>query len=208
MKANHSCCQGELEHRRVKRFYARTSKHRFARQIAKQHRRHQILQKIARRKPKVAALFGQPPSEETIPPTPAVPSTSSSLPQNQQQRNNSPISGQPIGPLRTSLQATTPAVLLPSLSFTDEDPLPFTSPDNHHHMSLSNEFPLNLNTFVNQHHHDPAMQVCDHDITRVKQLTFVFRTSFLVSRTISWLDFLGKPTVEMRPASQMPSAVV
>lgn len=40
--------QGELEHRRVKRFYARTNKVSFVHQIAKQQRRVEILRRIHR----------------------------------------------------------------------------------------------------------------------------------------------------------------
>ncbi|TCD64617.1 hypothetical protein EIP91_003851 [Steccherinum ochraceum] len=46
---NYSTQTGELEHRRVKRWYARTNKKEFTRQIARQQRRAQILERIRRR---------------------------------------------------------------------------------------------------------------------------------------------------------------
>ena len=42
--------QGELEHRRVKRFYARTNKHNFTQQVATHERRQRGLMNIATRK--------------------------------------------------------------------------------------------------------------------------------------------------------------
>jgi hypothetical protein len=41
--------KGELEHRRVKRFYGRTNKQRFIGQIAKHQRRERLLQRIKQR---------------------------------------------------------------------------------------------------------------------------------------------------------------
>ena len=42
-------CKGELEHRRVKRFYGRTNKQQFVGQIAKHQRRERLLQRIKQR---------------------------------------------------------------------------------------------------------------------------------------------------------------
>ncbi|KAF8148264.1 hypothetical protein B0H34DRAFT_668986, partial [Crassisporium funariophilum] len=73
---------GELEHRRVKRFYARTNKNKsFTQQITRQQRRERILRKIAERERKqknaAAASSSQPPppahSRGIQSPSPSVP---------------------------------------------------------------------------------------------------------------------------------------
>ena len=42
----------------------------------------------------------------------------------------------------------------------DSDPLPVTSPDMHHHISESNNFPCNIFSFIHKFPHDPAVKVC------------------------------------------------
>lgn len=67
--------QGELEHRRVKRFYARTNKNAYVRQIARQERRERLLRGIEKRM-RSASILGMvaPPDAvasqpEYLPPT-------------------------------------------------------------------------------------------------------------------------------------------
>lgn len=68
--------QGELEHRRVKRFYARTNKRKtFGRQIAKQQRRERLLKQIReqwKEKEKLQTKATQPDSETLHSPAPNV----------------------------------------------------------------------------------------------------------------------------------------
>jgi len=45
------------------------------------------------------------------------------------------------------------------IPFTKSDPLPYTSIDQHHHMSDSRNHPLNLMSFVNEPAGDPAKKV-------------------------------------------------
>jgi hypothetical protein len=97
--------QGELEHRRVKRFYPRTSKVGFTQQIAKHQRRERLLHNLSKL----------------------------SLPENH----------------------PTAAV-----SFQESDPLPYTPPTVHHHISNSNRYYNNLTGWLGTHSGDPALIVC------------------------------------------------
>jgi len=73
--------QGELEHRRVKRFYSRTNKNNVGSQIAKHERRERLLRAISRRREGSADNLSAPEPEasrvslnfdvsEALPPTP------------------------------------------------------------------------------------------------------------------------------------------
>lgn len=97
--------QGELEHRRVKRFYPRTSKVGFVQQIAKHQRRERVLHNLSK--------------------------------------------------TTTSENVTTAAV-----SFQESDPLPYTPPTAHHHISNSNRYHDNLTGWLGTHSGDPALTVC------------------------------------------------
>ena len=97
--------QGELEHRRVKRFYSRTSKVGFTQQITKHQRRERLLHNLSK----------------------------SSTPE------NNPTA---------------------AVSFRDSDPLPYTSPTVHHHISNSNRYYENLTTWLGTYSGDPALTVC------------------------------------------------
>lgn len=48
----------------------------------------------------------------------------------------------------------------PSLDFADSDPLPFTSPKAHHHISESKRFKEDIPTWLGVNAEDPAMKVC------------------------------------------------
>ena len=96
--------QGELEHRRIKRFYPRTNKVGFTRQIAKHQRRERLLHNLSK----------------------------SSTPE------NNPTA---------------------AVGFQDSDPLPYTPPTVHHHISISNRYYENLTTWLGTHSGDPALIV-------------------------------------------------
>ena len=131
----------------MKRFYARTNKNRFVRQITKQQRRQHILRKIAQRKLRLIKESNAAANSTNVP--------VSSSP------NNVPTSSRDQGELSYihATPITRPAVLSPSLSISDKDHLPFTPPEQHYHMSASNAFPLDLSTFVQQRPGDPALTV-------------------------------------------------
>jgi hypothetical protein len=46
-----------------------------------------------------------------------------------------------------------------ALGFTDDDPLPFTPPQQHHHISESNLYFENTTTWLGEHKDDPATKV-------------------------------------------------
>jgi hypothetical protein len=105
--------QGELEHRRVKRFFSRTNKVAFSWQITKHECRERILQKIRHRK-----------SAE------------------QEASQSSASNG------------------LAYLNFEDSDPLPYTDPTVHYHISNSVRYYENFAKWLGNHQEDPAFRVC------------------------------------------------
>src|SRR5271170_5443614 len=102
-----SLSQGELEHRRVKRFYSRTNKMHFTQQITKHEQRERIL-------------------------------------------NDVHIHDQ------AAQRKATDNPLTAVLDFHDEDPLPYTSPSSHYHISESTRYPLNITAWLSTHKDDPA----------------------------------------------------
>ena len=126
--------KGELEHRRVKRFYARTNKTKtFVTQIAKHLRRERVLRKISQRARIKAANNTRtpcPPSSGTgtlkLPPEPQV-------------------------------QAN---VGQHSIPFEQSDPLPLTPPEVHHHISNTQQFYENIPQWLDLHEGDLALIVC------------------------------------------------
>jgi hypothetical protein len=98
--------QGELEHRRIKRFYPRTSKVGLTQQIAKHQRRERLLHNLSK------------PSRATT--------------------KNNPMA---------------------SVGFQESDPLPYTSPTAHHHISNSNRHHNDLTAWLGTHSGDPALAV-------------------------------------------------
>ncbi|TCD63562.1 hypothetical protein EIP91_005233 [Steccherinum ochraceum] len=127
---NYSTQTGELEHRRVKRWYARTNKHGFVQQIAKHQRRAQILEKIRRRN-------GAKPTQ---------------IPKRRQRRS-------------------------PALSFTDSEPLPYTSPDMRYHMSSEVRYAVNITAFLTENREDPAVKdflprLKDHLLARLRGMDY------------------------------------
>ncbi|KAH8082791.1 hypothetical protein BXZ70DRAFT_958592 [Cristinia sonorae] len=136
---NYSTQVGELEHRRVKRFYVRTNKHRFVRQIAKQHRREEIMRKlIARQRAAQVAT------------TQAKASTAA----NGSSNHDSMLSGASSLTAAADFQSHPQNQHLdarsPTVSFSQTDPLPKTPPQEHHHMSQDTTHKLHLYAWLVQ----------------------------------------------------------
>ncbi|KAI0308970.1 hypothetical protein OF83DRAFT_1180165 [Amylostereum chailletii] len=96
---NYTTQVGELEHRRVKHFYARTGKVKFVRGITRQQLRERRIYLLHQRDKKQDG---------------------------------------------------------PALEFEDSDPLPYTAPEMHHHMSTSTRHGLTVADWVRRHSTDPA----------------------------------------------------
>jgi hypothetical protein len=45
------------------------------------------------------------------------------------------------------------------IDFTDTESLPYTAPEQHHHISTSHNFYLNIPSFLEDHEGDPAIKV-------------------------------------------------
>ncbi|KAJ3526650.1 hypothetical protein NM688_g8235 [Phlebia brevispora] len=138
---NYSTQTGELEHRRVKRFYGRTNRNKYTRQITKQHMREEVLRRIRRRHAKDAK------GEETTP---------------------------------SGVHSTRRKTRLPnaaaSLAFDDTDPLPYTPPDKHYHVSESNRYHEDLMRWLAQNRDDPAVKnfesrLKDHLLARLTEIS-------------------------------------
>ncbi|KAF8146367.1 hypothetical protein K438DRAFT_1475340, partial [Mycena galopus ATCC 62051] len=115
---------GELEHRRVKRFYARTNKNTAVRQMTVLERREQALTRIART---LGKILPRPP-----PTTPVDPHKKR---QRQQKK------------------------LKLFVDFADSESLPYTAPEQHHHISHSRNFYLSIPHFLSENLGDPAIHV-------------------------------------------------
>jgi hypothetical protein len=102
--------QGELEHRRVKKFFSRTNKKQYQRQITKHEQRERRL--------------------------------------HQMQTGNQPT-------LKRSASST------PALAFHDSDPLPFTDPAVHYHMSQSQRHYIDVTSWLADNKQDPALKVIE-----------------------------------------------
>ncbi|RDB29364.1 hypothetical protein Hypma_014985 [Hypsizygus marmoreus] len=111
---SYSTQPGELEHRRVKRFYVRTNKNRAVRQMTRLERRERVLQKLARKR----------------------------------KRRSSPS---PTPTKVTSKKKTT-------VDVAESEALPYTTPDLHHHISPSRNFPLPITRFLADNRDDPAVK--------------------------------------------------
>ncbi|PSS31922.1 hypothetical protein PHLCEN_2v2303 [Hermanssonia centrifuga] len=128
---SYSTQTGELEHRRVKRFYGRTNKQNFTRQITKQHMREELIRRVKKRvekKEQEAAVAKKGTPE---------PDTSQS-------------DKELVSPESRGIPA--------SLSFEDSDPLPYTPPENHHHISQSNRFHKDVTDWLSSNKNDPALK--------------------------------------------------
>ena len=54
---------------------------------------------------------------------------------------------------------TTPSKLRTNLSFEDSEALPYTPPDEHHHISKSRNYHMNIMAYLASNHGDPALAV-------------------------------------------------
>ncbi|KAJ7104782.1 hypothetical protein C8R44DRAFT_943843, partial [Mycena epipterygia] len=115
--------QGELEHRRVKRFYARTNKNRAVRQMTLLERRETSLLRIATRARLNARLFGK---------TTATPVFQ--------------------GHTRKFVKTKT------YVPFNESEALPYTTPEQHHHISGSHNFSWHLPSWLSKNRDDPAVE--------------------------------------------------
>ncbi|TFY53971.1 hypothetical protein EVG20_g9898 [Dentipellis fragilis] len=124
---NYNTQTGELEHRRVKRFYSRTNKIKFTLGITKQQQRERILHRMREQDPHIQQLKNQKGNRKTT------------QPENQDS--------------------------LPSVGFEAEDPLAYTSPKDHYHMSTTTRHQLSLTRWLRLHAADPAFK---HFLPRLK----------------------------------------
>jgi hypothetical protein len=95
----------------------------------------------------------------------------------------------------------------PSLAFSDSDPLPFTSPKVHHHISESKRFKHSISEWLGLNAEDPAIKVsailfCSQYPVLMPQLC---RTFFPDCKVIFCLVYLIGPTLEMKRSLQTKS---
>ncbi|KAJ7503571.1 hypothetical protein B0H11DRAFT_1710596, partial [Mycena galericulata] len=127
---------GELEHRRVKRFYARTNKNTAVRQMTVLERREQALLRIGR---KLGEILPAPPD----------------VPQKPSKKGKRKLKKRKI-----------------YVDFAETESLPYTAPDQHHHISNSRNFHINIPHFLNENEDDPAIynfvpKLKDHLLSRL-----------------------------------------
>jgi hypothetical protein len=137
--------KGELEHRRVKKFYARTNKNVAVRQITRLERREDALQRIQQnlKKAVVGSKEMEDPKDGSIHVT-----------QVHQKK------------ARKSAKMT----MKPYLTFTESEALPYTPPSLHHHISDLRNFPANITSFLASFQDDPAISVCFLDLYNATML--------------------------------------
>ncbi|KAJ7728798.1 hypothetical protein DFH07DRAFT_757144, partial [Mycena maculata] len=116
--------QGELEHRRVKRFYARTNKNRAVCQMTLLEWRETALMRIAARAKKTACVV-------------VAPTTSTPVPQDHKHK---------LAKSKTYLP------------FNEDEALPYTTPQQHHHISQSYNFLFHVSSWLGQNRDDPAIE--------------------------------------------------
>ncbi|KAF7326767.1 hypothetical protein MVEN_02595700 [Mycena venus] len=133
---SYSTQPGELEHRRVKRYYARTNKNDATGQMTQLERRETALLKISRAEhiPPISTL------ENPIP----IPS----------------VEPEPTGKSskRKRKSRAQPKKVLPALDFADSESLPYTPPEAHYHISLSRNFHCNIPVWLAANTGDPALK--------------------------------------------------
>ncbi len=123
-----------MEHQCVKRFYGRTNKQNFTWQITKQHMREEVFRRVKKQVEKKVQEAAKARDES----------------QNSQ-GHLSLISEQSVLPQSSGIHA--------SLSFEDSDPLPYTTPDKHYHISQSNRFNKDVMDWLSSNKNDPALKV-------------------------------------------------
>jgi hypothetical protein len=57
-------------------------------------------------------------------------------------------------------KSTRKKTITPRLDFMESEALPFTAPEQHHHISHSRNFPINITSFLASNKDDPATEVC------------------------------------------------
>ncbi len=72
------------------------------------------------------------------------------------------VAKKPDGGTSTTAAVTTAATTSSpaTLSFTDSDPLPYSPPDQHHHISQSKRFHQDTSDWLSENKSDPALKVC------------------------------------------------
>jgi hypothetical protein len=144
--------KGELEHRRVKKFYARTNKNVAVRQMTRLERREDALRRIQQnlKKAVVGSLAKEMDSED--------PKDVSGQPQTAAAASGS-IHVNQFHRKKAKKSAKTTMNLKPYLTFTESEALPYTPPLLHHHISDSRNFPANITSFLASFQGDPAISV-------------------------------------------------
>ncbi|OSD00042.1 hypothetical protein PYCCODRAFT_1437796 [Trametes coccinea BRFM310] len=140
---NYTTQTSELEHRRVKRFYARTNKNKdFVWQITRHQRRETILNRIRRRAlAREAGSAIKAPQAETS-----------------RRRSRSQYA-------KTTPYAPTSASLRPlHLRFEQSEPLPASSPRDHTQISEEQAHPVDIHQYVNDNQDDPAFEGFVHKL--------------------------------------------
>ncbi|KAJ7733500.1 hypothetical protein B0H16DRAFT_1304133, partial [Mycena metata] len=115
--------QGELEHRRVKRYYVRTNKNNAVRQMTVLERREQALRRIARKLTKILPDSAQRPHQ----------------------------------PVQSKKGKRKAKGIKPFVDFSESESLPYTAPEQHHHISNSRNFYANISQFLGENEDDPAV---------------------------------------------------
>lgn len=139
--------QGELEHRRVKRYYARTNKNEAVGQITQLERRETALLKISRQQKDAAH----------IPPIAAIPEDAATDTTVPKKRKRTP--------------GKVPKKTLPTLDFADAESLPYTPPEFHFHISQSRNYHFNLTHWLGQHIGDPALKASSYSLSLIPLIT-------------------------------------
>ncbi|CAK5269508.1 unnamed protein product [Mycena citricolor] len=142
---SYSTQTGELEHKRVKSYYARTNKNEAEKQITQLERRETELDKIMQHQQ--ASLL------PVIPPVTAGPHQDSETMQQPvvSSKKRKAATG-------TAFKTPSPPQRLPTLAFAESESLPYTAPEAHHHISLRRDYHLNLGSWLYQHSADPAVK--------------------------------------------------
>ncbi|KAJ7151509.1 hypothetical protein C8R46DRAFT_1229045 [Mycena filopes] len=128
---SYSTQTGEREHRRVKRFYARTNKNTAVRQMTVLERREQALLRIRRKLVTLAATTGLGGSTTTAKVT----------------RKGKNVK-----------TAKSPKKNRAYVDFTESESLAYTAPEEHHHISHSRNFPVSIPDFLRENEGDPAVE--------------------------------------------------
>lgn len=138
--------QGELTHRTVKRFYARTNKNCFARQIAVRQRRQQVLQRIEN---KIADACAGQESEQHKPRRDSRRGVSGRGTSGSARKSKKKAKKSSRGGLRSGA----------ALRFTAEESLPYSSPEDRYHISTEQRYHVNIFQWLREHRDDPACLV-------------------------------------------------